>query len=191
MTAPGLDGAFEGLERSIREGSGNPDHTEQDSDLDNLHRDPRFGRMIALARDLSLEPFRSDDDRSGWRRGVPHFEGVAQRHPDAGRAWFNLGYAQLRTRDGDAGTAAFSRALAPGYRRPTTRYNLACSAARTGDVGGALRWLAQAANAGFEIQSQVWTDGDLDPLRSDARFQTLIAHFERPRTGKDKKPGHG
>jgi hypothetical protein len=75
-------------------------------------------------------------------------------------------------------------------------YNLACCAARSGDVDNAFRWLEKAERAGFEIGEHVGSDSDLDALRGDRRYDDLLErwdqkmakeHREKKKEEKDKE----
>jgi beta-lactamase regulating signal transducer with metallopeptidase domain/tetratricopeptide (TPR) repeat protein len=166
------------LQRSVLAGSGDPDHMREDADLISLHEDPRFTRIAELAEELSLSVDGRDDDRSLWRSSLSRFQDVAQRHPDAGRAWFNLGYAQLRARESRGSLASFGRALDLGYRPGTTMYNLGCAAAQSGDRDAAFAWLERSERAGMELENYLPNDHDLTPLRSDARFRALLSRLD-------------
>ena len=175
------DRALETLERAIASGFGDDETLTKDSDLLSLHRDARFERLVRLARDLELYGGNHDDDVSGWRAALPRFVQVSDQHPTVGRAWFNLGYARLRARDARGSLEAFRHSLDLDYRRPTTLYNLACAAAQIPDRDAALQWLERAQAAGMRLEEIAPRDRDLDPLRSDARFQTLEARWDQSR----------
>lgn len=165
------------LDQSIRTGSVNADHMGEDPDLVTLHSEKRFDELLTLAEDLELTPGKEwtwhwgkRGEERVWKRALPHFEEVARNHSDIGRAWFNLGFAQLKTGDAQSATTSFKKSLDMGYQSPTTMYNLACCAAQTGDTDDAFEWLRRADEAGFKM----WRangDDDLDPLRGDPRFK--------------------
>jgi thiol-disulfide isomerase/thioredoxin len=54
-------------------------------------------------------------------------------------------------------------------------YNLACAYGRTGNVEEGITSLTKAVDGGWEDPGQLETDGDLESLRSDARFAPLVA----------------
>jgi len=70
------------------------------------------------------------------------------------------------------------------------RYNLACAlSADLGDVSAAIQILTpyfETASASELAHAEI--DPDLDPLRSDARYQALIAEA-RSRLAASKPPG--
>jgi beta-lactamase regulating signal transducer with metallopeptidase domain/tetratricopeptide (TPR) repeat protein len=173
--------AFDVLEKAIENGFDNTHHMAEDEDLQSLQGDPHFYELVRLARDLQLfgsGRFGDMDDEDDWRRALPRLERVTREHSDIGRAWSNLGFARLKSGDPKGGVAAYQRALDLGYEKPTTLYNLACCAARSGDIDGAFRWLDRADQAGFEIGQHVGADSDLDALRGDPRYSAMLKHWD-------------
>lgn len=171
------------LEQSITTGSVSADHMEEDPDLMTLHKEARFDELVTLAEDLTLYgggwwngdgnwSWKGDDEKR-WRKSLPRFEDVTRKHPQIGRAWFNLGFAQLAAEEPKASTASFQKALDLGYQPATTMYNLACSTAQSGEIDAAFGWLEKAEGAGMEMWSRARHDDDLDPLRSDPRYKAL------------------
>lgn len=174
------DAALSALERSIVAGfSGGKDKLREDSDLASLRGSRRFEALAQLADDLTIDhPSGDDRDEEIWREQLPRYERTAEQHASLGRAWFNLGYVQLRAGDAAAGRESFGRALDKNFRRATTLYNLGCCAAQVGDKDGAIRYLEQSEAAGMNLWNAA-TDDDLRPLRSDARFQVMMSRLER------------
>ncbi len=170
--------AFQALQAALLAGYGDPDKLRSDDDLESLRDDARFDRMVELASDLELRGPNFGDDPSGWRRKLPRYEDVVRRRPDAGRAWFNLGYARLRARDPRGGAEAFQKAFDLDYRKPTSMYDLACSLAQAGDHSGAITALERSAAAGMELRSYLRDDSDLDPLHGDPRFEELVQKWD-------------
>lgn len=174
--------AFETLEKALEEGYDDPRHLERDRDLATLHGEKRFNELLDLADDLSLDAGVEGSlgyllpmtRRSAWRGEIARYEEVAKARPELGRAWFNLGYAQLMGARPEAAVASFGKALERGYRKPTTLYNLACSEARAGNKDKAFERLFQALEAGSVSVSKLEDDSDLDSLRNDPRFKKAL-----------------
>ena len=174
------DAALSALERSIVAGfSGGKDKLREDADLASLRGSRRFEGLVQLASDLTIEHANGDDRHEElWREQLPRYERTAQQHAGLGRAWFNLGYVQLRAGDAASGRESFKRALDQDYRRPTTLYNLACCCAQAGDRDAAIRYLEQSETAGMNLWNSM-NDDDLRPLRSDPRFRAIQSRLER------------
>jgi tetratricopeptide (TPR) repeat protein len=174
--------AFEALQKALEEGYDDLRHMARDDDLESLHGEKRFAELLDLAEDLSLGAgfegfmgnFLPHTRRTAWRGEVPHYEEVAKAHPTIGRAWFNLGYAQLMVDRPEAAAESFGKALDRGYRKPTTLYNLACSEARSGNADKAFDRLFAAIDAGFDAAGQLEDDSDLDAIRKDPRFKKAL-----------------
>ena len=176
--------AFQSLENAIENGFDNTHHMAEDEDLRLLQGDPHFYQLVRLAGDLQL--FGSTGrfgvekvDADYWRRSLSRFERVTREHPRVGRAWANLAFARMEAGDPKGSAAAYQRALELGYQTPTTLYNLACCAARSGDVNAAFQWLDRADKAGFEIGERVGSDTDLDALRDDPRYKAMLERWDQ------------
>ncbi|MCJ7754441.1 MAG: hypothetical protein MUP13_07730, partial [Thermoanaerobaculales bacterium] len=64
----------------------------------------------------------------------------------------------------------------------TTKYNLACAYALSGDEDSALHWLGRAAASGFDRLSHLDSDSDLDEIRDRPGYssvRTAVAENER------------
>ncbi|HET6463681.1 MAG TPA: hypothetical protein VFH33_07760 [Candidatus Krumholzibacteria bacterium] len=184
------DEALKLLDQAIAAGSVNPDHMAEDADLSSLHKNKKFDALIDLAEDLELDfpGFKGGDswningkhishgtwdDEKHWAKVLPHFQDMANKHATYGRAWFNLGYAQLKSGNAVACTPNFQKALDMGYKPATMMYNMACSTAQEGKIDVAFAWLDKSEKAGFEVRNSARWDEDLDPLRADDRWRAL------------------
>jgi hypothetical protein len=98
---------------------------------------------------------------------------MAAKHPTYARAWFNLGYAQLKSGDAASCTPNFQKAFDMGFKPSTMMYNLACSTAQEGKIDTAFAWLDKSEKAGFHVGGSARWDEDLDPLRADPRWREL------------------
>jgi tetratricopeptide (TPR) repeat protein len=176
--APALDL----LERSVLAGFDDPSLMRKDSDLASLRSERRFGEILQLAEDLSLPGFSGGAAKltfCPWQKRAEHYAAFAQRHPEIGRAWFNLGFAKIQTHEPKEAAAAFERALALNYRKPTAMYDLACSFALAGQRDRAFEWLFRALDEGFDGNGKLKRDSDLNSLHGDPRFREAIERAER------------
>ncbi len=166
------------LQKAVQEGFDSIDKLDDDSDIDNLRGDPRFGDLKKMATDLRLQPGNNIlskwlGDDSDWVDALPRFRSLTQKYPNLGRPWFNLGFAALQAGQNQESISAFKRALDLNYRPSTSMYNIACGYARSNQNETAIDWLQKARGAGFELGNYIDRDDDLNSLRSDPRFRKL------------------
>ena len=173
------DHALEALDRAIAGGYGDADHMREDHDLASLRGLRRFDELVRLTENLELNPGNlGDNEPLGWGKQLPRYERVAQLYPAYGRAWFNLGYAQLRSRRFEQSRASFGRALELRYRPATTMYDMACVIAQLRQGDEAVHWLERAEAEGMNLGFYLATDRDLDPIRSSARFRAMLRRVQ-------------
>jgi beta-lactamase regulating signal transducer with metallopeptidase domain/tetratricopeptide (TPR) repeat protein len=176
--------ALDLLQKSLDAGFDQPDMFRSDDDLDNIRGEQRFAELAREAKDLELPGYGNgrwgwsgsgfSEHRTKWREAARRFEDYARKHPEQGRAWFNVGFASLAGDRPEAALEAFQKALDLGYRKPTTQYNLACSYARLDQKDKAFEWLFKALDAGFGASGTLRGDEDLDNLRGDPRFRKAL-----------------
>jgi tetratricopeptide (TPR) repeat protein len=175
--------ALDYLQKALEAGFDDPGLVRKDDDLDNIRGEPRYRELLKTADDLELNRFEDFAGHKQWLRSSrraawqveQHFLEYTQRHPDSGRAWFNLGYARVEADRAEPAVEAFRRALDLRYRTPTTMYNLACAYALMDRRDEAFSWLFKALDAGFPAEGMLRSDDDLDNLRGDPRFRQALA----------------
>ena len=108
-----------------------------------------------------------------------------------GEYWFSRGYALHQADHYIEAIDAFSHSIGLGYRQATSMYNVACGYSLLSDKDNALFWLDRSLAAGFDRADLLKDDSDLDPLRSDPRFNEIVQKmsFTRKETKKEGKPG--
>ncbi|MBW3565099.1 MAG: tetratricopeptide repeat protein [Acidobacteria bacterium] len=74
--------------------------------------------------------------------------------------------------------ALFAKAARLGYRPGTSEYNAACGYARLRNADQALVHLEASLRAGFDEISYFFQDDDLDPIRSNPKFQAFLERVE-------------
>src|SRR6476659_1637616 len=92
-----------------------------------------------------------------------------------GEEWFARGYAFHNSDQYQEAIKAFMYAMALDYRSATAMYNIACGYSLMNDKENALIWLQRSLESGFGRRELVASDSDLDPLRTDPRFQNILA----------------
>lgn len=183
------DAGIQWLEKSINAGFDSPQILQNDPDIRNLRTDPRFSAINKLSNTLSLSQFNEiefNDQRDGpvrhrtnyskerWAPAIVLYESFLKSEPNNGRAWFNLGYALHYSREHTKAIGAFEHALAIGFHKPISSYNIACAYSMLNQRDLAFEWLDRAFKAGFDSKGNLSWDSDLDNLRSDPRFQRFI-----------------
>ena len=94
-------------------------------------------------------------------------------------AWQLLGFSLHLSGDVDGAIPAHERAATFDQTRGISLYNLGCAYTLKSDTDKAFDYLNQAVAAGFRRRSQFETDGDLDALREDVRFERLMARVRQ------------
>ena len=95
-----------------------------------------------------------------------------------------LAYSQLAANKNEEAIktyeAAFQIGIPPGANtRGLAYYNMACAYARLKNIDKAFEMLGKAIDEGYANRHSLETDTDLAPLRSDARFQALLARLPK------------
>jgi len=101
---------------------------------------------------------------------------LASRAPDrkeSGSAAFSRGRDLYEDDRYLESAEAYRKAVDLGYREDTAAYNAACSYALAGRKDDAFTWLKKSMELGFDVESYLRKDDDLDSLRSDPRFSEL------------------
>ncbi len=168
------------LQRAVEEGFANPEHLDEDDDLDAIRNDPRFKQIRALAQELDVPGYpsqrsdRSSKSRREWQAALPRIEAAVKNHPQLGQAWFNLGFARIALDQGDQAVHPFEKAVELGYHKAASLYNLACAHALAGHKDEAFASLDKAVANGFDNWWLIRSDEDLDDIRYDPRFRKYL-----------------
>src|SRR5215469_1988130 len=110
-------------------------------------------------------------------------EQVTAREPNNGLAWRNLALARQNLKQWNGAVAADQRALEVEPSVPTPMFHLGLVYALEGDREQAFAWLNKAKVTHKIDMSQLEVRTELDPLRSDPRYQPLLptrADFDNP-----------
>jgi adenylate cyclase len=132
---------------------------------------------------MNISCYRSIDDTAGElsaaKRTLERVEKVIVAEPDHGVA---LGFGVMALAvigDVERAKEWATRAMLLDPQNYNLMYNLACSMVRLGEMDEALKLLDPVFKVA-QVQSLHWwkTDADLDPLRNDPRFQTMLKQAE-------------
>ncbi len=103
---------------------------------------------------------------------------LIQRHLDMNphdtRALYVGANQMCAVGDKDKGLELAERALGQDDKEPVVLYNVACFYSIQGDLEQAMELLARAVELGWGDRAWLETDSDLDPLRQDPRFISLL-----------------
>jgi len=155
---------------------------------------------LAVILGLSLTAYSRDDEKNTQRKSTgqkdeavqkaslktPRNEDVPKEKQD-GQYWFSRGYALHQSDRYVEAIEAFTRSISLRFRQATCMYNVACGYALLNDKDNALFWLERSLAVGFDRGDLLKVDSDLDPLRSDPRFQAIVQKVAL--TKKEDKPG--
>ncbi len=88
--------------------------------------------------------------------------------------WYQLGLALHSQGKWDEALKAHVRAAGFPQVSRLASYNAGCAASRLGQTDAAFTWLGKAVGLGFGDRNLLATDKDLESIRKDARFGTLL-----------------
>ncbi|HEU4641962.1 MAG TPA: protein kinase [Gemmatimonadaceae bacterium] len=117
---------------------------------------------------------RTAEATASMRRGLQLVERHLELNPDDARALYLGGGALIQLGQRERALEWANRARAIDPEDPGVLYNLACLYAIGGMHEEALRCLDQSIRNGFGHREWLEHDTDLDPIREDPRFQTLL-----------------
>jgi tetratricopeptide (TPR) repeat protein len=113
--------------------------------------------------------------------------------PNFALGYMNLGTVLISERKLKQGQDAYAKAMAidpvifvehnkpkmdnpaPAHDRGAMNYSIAAACARAGNIGCALRYLRAALDEGYASPGKVISDSSFAEVRSDERFQSLLA----------------
>ncbi|MGH9532394.1 MAG: tetratricopeptide repeat protein [Terriglobales bacterium] len=140
-----------------------------------------FNAGPALADALSSEAdaaFAAQD----WAKAARAYEQITQREPQNGQAWYRLGYAQHLLKRYDPAIAAYGHAVEINPANWRAIYNTAGAHALLGHPDQAFDWLnrlVDPATVGFAQIGAIEADSDFASLRTDARYQKILAAVDK------------
>jgi len=117
---------------------------------------------------------RRGDVEATLREGLRVAEKHLELNPDDARALYLGAGALVLLGERERGLEWTKRARAIDPEDPGVLYNVACSYAQLGQTDEAISCLQKAVQNGFGHREWLENDSDLDSLRNDPRFQTLL-----------------
>jgi Tfp pilus assembly protein PilF len=114
---------------------------------------------------------------AAYQRAVENVEKHIDRHPDDARA-YQLGATDLvQIGERDKGLEWARKAVSMDPHDPMLLYNIACFFSQAGEPEEAIGYFRKSCegmHGDATIKAWAQTDPDLDPIRSDLRFQQIL-----------------
>jgi TolB-like protein/Tfp pilus assembly protein PilF len=135
---------------------------------------PEDYQAIYLSAEALMKLRRREEALDAARHGLDVADAHLELNPDDARAWYLSAGALMRLGQRDQALERARRALAIDPEDPAVLYNVACVYALAGSSEEALDQLDKAIQNGFGHRDWLENDSDLDSIRDEPRFQTLL-----------------
>jgi tetratricopeptide (TPR) repeat protein len=109
-----------------------------------------------------------------WQQAEKLYQQLTQSDPSVTRYWYRLAVSAQGQGEHQKALAAFEKTRGKGIPPSLLDYNLAAVHASMGDSQKAFAELSDSVKAGFAQPEQMTSDADLQSLRNDPRFATLV-----------------
>ncbi len=123
-----------------------------------------------------------------WTKAEPLYEQLVQAQPDRGRNWYRLGVCLQGMGKHQRALDAFQKARAKGMPVSIVGYNISAVYASMGQTDRAIGQLTEAVKQGYAQVDQMSTDPDLQSIRGDASFASLVEQAKHNQSPCDYKP---
>jgi Flp pilus assembly protein TadD len=152
----------------------------KDTDFTAMHRDKAFLAVVgdrgpARRMKADLKQGVSLMERGRFEEAVVALRGFTERHPHATDAWVAIGSCLRKLGRPVEAAEAMKAGLASRQHHPRLLYNLACYQSLAGHDTDALRALMTAISLHPQYAEMAAKDRDLDRIRSDPRFDVIVA----------------
>jgi TolB-like protein/Tfp pilus assembly protein PilF len=117
---------------------------------------------------------REAEARDAMRQGLQVIERHLELNPDDARALYLGAGALIQLGDRERGLELTKRAFAIDPEDSGVLYNVACNYAQLGQIEEAFKCLQKSIQNGFGHKEWLENDSDLDAVRGDPRFATLL-----------------
>jgi serine/threonine protein kinase/Flp pilus assembly protein TadD len=117
---------------------------------------------------------RGSDAKILFKKCISNAEKQLHINPTNARALYMGAAALVHIGDKKRGLDWAEQALQMDPNEPATFYNVACTFATAGNIQKGLEFLDKAVDAGFARKDWMTYDSDLDPLRDNPKFESII-----------------
>lgn len=145
---------------------------------------PAPSATVSVVADKHGDDVKADDDTKDHDDDLNGFiEDIADHF---GHGWYDRGNRYLQKRQYERAIAAYEKAVETDDKPAKAAYNAACAYALQNDRDHAFQWLDKAVDLGYADADHYIEDSDLDPLRTDPRFQQVMNRISRSRRGDQR-----
>ncbi|MDF1838085.1 MAG: FG-GAP-like repeat-containing protein, partial [Planctomycetota bacterium] len=109
-----------------------------------------------------------------WSAAEAVFRARVKANDKEGGSWYQLGLSLHNQARFEEALAIHERAAGFQNVARLASYNAGCAASRLGQADAAFTWLGKAVGLGFGNRQLLATDKDLESIRKDARFATVL-----------------
>ncbi len=174
------DAALTSLQKAIDLGFDQADQFASDSDLYALHTDVRFAKMLALLNDEDEVAAKLDEAEAligeeDFDKAAEAYRAILEMDRFNPFATYRLGFALHGAGDLDAALEMHEKATQFEGVAPTATYNIGCVHSLRDNPDEAFKYLEKAVDLGFVRPEAFEEDPDLANIRSDSRFEKLLA----------------
>ncbi|HEU5179196.1 MAG TPA: protein kinase [Candidatus Polarisedimenticolia bacterium] len=138
---------------------------------------PEDYQAPALMSNALRQLGRSEEATAMEKKGLEIIRARLETDPDDTRALYLGANVLVKTGAVDEGLEWIRRAIAVDPSDPATLYNAACVFSKAGKKQEAIGSLEKAVAVGFAHKAWIENDSDLDSIRGDPRYQTLLKHL--------------
>ncbi|UCG51034.1 MAG: protein kinase [Candidatus Latescibacterota bacterium] len=119
---------------------------------------------------------------AAYQKSVENAEAHLERNPDDPRAYYLGALSLLELGEREKGLEWAHKAVALDPHSPLLFYNISCFFSVAGELEDAIGYLRKAVDgfAGVDVSLKDWAenDPDLEPIRSDPRFDEIISRLD-------------
>lgn len=204
------DKSYDWLEKAVQAGYRDADHMQRDFDLRTIWGEDRFRSIVRRIREQSATTGveKAESDKSATKENGEAAQDEDRSKADAPRKSAPASDREMiaeiekltdqvihraerkdyrKALEFAKQAAELAEKLGDARRKALTRYNIACMESRLGNADEAIRLMSESISLGGfrdDMARQMEEDGDLEPLRADARFKELV---EKARRLKDDR----
>ncbi len=109
-----------------------------------------------------------------WSEASAHWGQVVEANPLVASYWNQLGIARYNNKDYRGAIQAYQRAMDLGFMPAVLSYSIAGCHGALGEKQQALEWVERSLALGFTRPQRMFIDENLQLLRADLRFKTLL-----------------